>query len=232
MSRKVFLIGVLCLSMIGTGLGCGKPADKQGSGIYYYGIDEIYKVAKNVYIGKLTATGNIVSVERRAYPDDNYVTEYRQIHVVVEENFKGDFQRDQQVDDLLYLAYDDFLEVGATYLFMTGVDYNSTGPIYRGANIYDAVKILDADKIIIYNLDKYKKTAGYRQNDMGYVPKDLKKIRTIFNDVDTSPSLPETCPCNLTDDRIRDLLSDPFYDPSGLYCEKHGVDNANRFNNQ
>ena len=148
------------------------------SGTYYFSFEEIFGAAKNVYIGKLVETG-----EKEAVSSRNSVTAvpaFEHVIVEVQENYKGSFQKNMKVDDLVLSTYHDFLEVGSTYLFMTGIDYFLESPVYYPFNLYEVVKIKKDNQIEIYKLNEFTEKGNYSGNKIASPPADLDEIHRIL----------------------------------------------------
>ena len=204
------------------------------------GIRDITSESDNVYIGKLLSVGEkktaekTIEYEKDAFPylyslfgdkmlTQTFFLDFNNIEVEVQEVFKGGFQESSTVSDWIPHSYYDFLETDSIYLFMTCNDFGRIMQVPQ-AIIYDAVKILDSGQIEIYRLAEFQEEYRFIEEP----PKDLEDMLSQIS-LSTQVFKQPVCRCALSDEQVRDWLSDAYRDPSGLYCKIHGVDNAKRF---
>lgn len=175
--RKIFFVLLAGLLFI---TGCNSKQPGNGSGVYVLGIDEAFRMSKNVYIGTVSTISS--KTERIKLTD--YSLEKRSVKVLVKEVFKGGFKVNAENDDLVLSDYcRNFLKEGETYLFSTGADIQ-IHEFYP----YEAVKLFEDGSIKIYNWH-YDKYLVDQQNCIKPPPKNLADIRDIFSKADDLPDL-------------------------------------------
>ena len=175
---------MLVVSVICNGCGLAKDNNgklntetinsQTGSGVYIYGAKDIFSVSPNVYIGEVISitpeiTTEVISEER--------TLEFISADIKVQQVFKGTGKVGNVITDELIGIYKDFLEVGKTYLFMTGIEYRTiTAPVYYGFNLYEAVELVDDTNIRIFRLEEYEKEGKYEQNHMVEAPRNYQEL--------------------------------------------------------
>ena len=130
MGRKILLVFSFVFSILLL-VGCGNVSDEknnsdntnslEGSFVYFPPVRDVFEMAKNVYEAEL------VELKENKYEYSQYTTADFQgnfkIKVKIKFVYKGDLLPGEDiVEDTVLFHYPDCINVGSTYLFMTGID--------------------------------------------------------------------------------------------------------------
>ncbi len=130
MGRKILLVFSFIFSILLL-VGCGNVSDEknnsdntnllEGSFVYFPPVRDVFEMAKNVY------EAEVVELKENKNEYFKYTTADFQgnfkIKVKIKFVYKGELLPSEDiVEDTVFLHYTDCINIGSTYLFMTGID--------------------------------------------------------------------------------------------------------------